>query len=1631
MRKSSFFPTDIFRISSKISRLFWSVSFIVMGIFSFTNTAFAQLDLDFETDRGYYTTAFNLELTVNDPSATIRFTTNGDKPTPNSGTIYTSPIPINTTSYIRAIAYASFDTTKVLTHTFVFPADVINQPNTKTGFPSSNFAFDSTVTNHPTYGPIIEDALSNSPSLSLVMPLNDFKDVHDLTSPIEYETSVEVILPNGEKGYQANGGIERAGGSSFNSAKRNFRLSFKSIYGDSKFDYPLFGKEAAESFDQIALKPGFHGCMNLGINHRRGGTNDLADQVIRDLQGSMSEDGVSISSTFMHVYINGIYWGVYNPSERGNNSFAESYYGGDKDDYDSVKGDQVPGNTYPTPNMSPTDGNLVAWNTLINMASTLDLSIPSNYEQIQEFIEPAQFADYVILTNFGPHADDHRSGKNSFATRDRTGTDGFRFWMWDTEPSLGHYWTWNVANFGSTPYNPLFMPMLDNSDFKTLVGDRVQCHCFEDGALTVSKTQEAYDEVFNTHQERFVAEAARWATSVEYDAFLKKRDTIVNDYLSGRTDFLVNLYRTNGVYPSIDGVNYNQFGGIISQSFPITLSNPNGSGTIYYTTDNTDPKTTTGGISATAQTYNGSFTLSPGVYTVKARVKSGSTWSAMCPTTFYVDQNYGDLVINEIHYNPNDFLNPPDTTSGRNFEFIEIKNCGSEDVNMRDMFFEKGIRLIIEEDLIIPPNGFAVFAEDDFWFQQRYGFFPDARYAGKLDNGGENLWLASPDKTIVDSLDYNDNPPWPATADKGFYSLALLDCNLNNADPASWSIQSVFTTPNAENFFTNFGVHPFSGIVINEIHYNPMDSIVPGTTDTINGRKFEFVEIKNISTIPIDLSGAIFARGIDYEFDNGTIIQPGDFIVLAEDKSSFQDRYGFQAFDKYGGQLDNGGETLWLVNQSGVLLDAVTYDDVFPWDFNADGGTFDYSLALVNGAVDNDTYLNWSVQCNLLHTPGAENDLGCFTGLDYSGLTINEFDYRPNGANDLEFIEIVNNGFLPIDLEALRFSSGITYDFNGGILLPGQFYLIARDSILFQNTYSVAVDGQWIGGLSSNGETITLSDLFGNTIDKVSYGASAPWTNEPVQGVKSLALIDPNLDNNNGANWCVQQPNRTPKAHNTFADADNDGIVDCIDSCPTLNDSLIGSACNDGNVCTTGETWDTNCNCSGGVFQDSDNDGVCDAQDQCTGIDDGLIGTSCNDGDPCTVGETYNASCQCAGGTFADSDNDGICDANDQCPGFNDHLIGLSCDDGDTCTPLTVYSDCGCAAVENAALNGTASMISQLSGMEASRLIDGVTTNNANSGLAHTAGNTTTDWVQIDLGSNIFISTVAIHNRTSCCSNRLSNVYVMVADTPFPINADLNQAINNADFIHQLGDESDGAVTGVNISLSGRYVRLQKSGNNVTNVINLKEIEVFTPYTIQDADNDGVCDIDDVCLGFDDTLIGTSCDDNDSCTTNDLYTTNCDCVGTAVGDSDGDGVCNTIDQCPNFDNNLIGTPCDDGIICFEGSTWDANCGCSGGAYADSDGDGVCNALDQCPGSDDNIDVNGNGIPDACENCMDYITESSNSIISADRAANVSINTNGRVFIGDIEYHAGQEINFSGGFEVKVGAVFHAYIAPCN
>ncbi|MCB0770681.1 MAG: thrombospondin type 3 repeat-containing protein, partial [Flavobacteriales bacterium] len=105
------------------------------------------------------------------------------------------------------------------------------------------------------------------------------------------------------------------------------------------------------------------------------------------------------------------------------------------------------------------------------------------------------------------------------------------------------------------------------------------------------------------------------------------------------------------------------------------------------------------------------------------------------------------------------------------------------------------------------------------------------------------------------------------------------------------------------------------------------------------------------------------------------------------------------------------------------------------------------------------------------------------------------------------------------------------------------------------------------------------------------------------------------------------------------------------------------------------------------------------------------------------------------------------------------------------------------------------------------------------------------------------------------------------------------------------------------------------------------------------------------CLGVvgGTATVGSPCNDNNACTTNDVWNASCQCAGTPSADTDGDGVCNAQDNCPTVPGQ-IGSPCNDNNACTTNDMINANCQCAGTPSADSDGDGVCDSQDNCAGT---------------------------------------------------------------------------------
>jgi hypothetical protein len=139
---------------------------------------------------------------------------------------------------------------------------------------------------------------------------------------------------------------------------------------------------------------------------------------------------------------------------------------------------------------------------------------------------------------------------------------------------------------------------------------------------------------------------------------------------------------------------------------------------------------------------------------------------------------------------------------------------------------------------------------------------------------------------------------------------------------------------------------------ITAINYHPL------ANDGFDDSDFEFVRISNTGTVDIDLTGIYFGgTGFVYQFPNNAELAVGEELYLANETSVFREFYGFAPYDAFSRSLDNGGQSLKVLDAFGNLIDEVTYDDTDPWPMTADGdGSF---LELIDYQSDNDLPQNW------------------------------------------------------------------------------------------------------------------------------------------------------------------------------------------------------------------------------------------------------------------------------------------------------------------------------------------------------------------------------------------------------------------------------------------------------------------------------------------------------------------------------------------------------------------------------------------------------------------------------------------------------------------------------------------------
>src|SRR5207253_1721232 len=118
------------------------------------------------------------------------------------------------------------------------------------------------------------------------------------------------------------------------SPKHAFRLLFKARYGPSKLHYRMFPDSTIEQFDTLVLRADYNNSWIHWNGADRARGQRIRDAWMKDSHRAMG--WTAGHNRYVHLFLNGLYWGVYDAAERPDASFAASYFGGHRQDYDVI-----------------------------------------------------------------------------------------------------------------------------------------------------------------------------------------------------------------------------------------------------------------------------------------------------------------------------------------------------------------------------------------------------------------------------------------------------------------------------------------------------------------------------------------------------------------------------------------------------------------------------------------------------------------------------------------------------------------------------------------------------------------------------------------------------------------------------------------------------------------------------------------------------------------------------------------------------------------------------------------------------------------------------------------------------------------------------------------------------------------------------------------------------------------------------------------------------------------------------------------------------------------------------------------------------------------------------------------------
>ncbi len=798
-------------------------------------------------------------------------------------------------------------------------------------------------------------------------------------------------------------------------------------------------------------------------------------------------------SNYANVYINGALMGLYSNSESISKKFVDNRFYSKSNTFVKCN---PPAGAGPQSNDLP---NLVylgqdstnyydayeiksdgGWQELIDLCDTLD----NHLSEIESILDVDRALWMLAFNNVLVNLDSYSGGfsQNYYLYRDDNGR--FLPVVWDLNESFGTFSMTGSGNLNSTFTKRQMSHLLHSTDSDfPLISQLLSVPMYKRMYLAHIKTmvEENFDNgsyyvtaqsLQNTIQTSVQADVNKFFT---YAQFLSNITTDITSgggpgggsstpgitsLMNGRSSYLLALSDFTQTEPAISNIALSNNTPLLNEVVSVT-STVSDAVDVYI-----GSRSSLGGVFQRAPMYDDGAhndgAAGDGVYGADLTI-SGST------VQYYIyaensgigkfspqraEHEYhsvsadltvqsGDIVINE-------FMASNDATvadqDGEYDDWIELYNNGTSSIDLSGYYLSDDSTDLFQwtfpSGSLIDADGYLiVWADDDVAQAGLHANF-------KLSASGETLYLVDATGVLVDQVTFG---------------AQITDSTYGRFPNGTGSFQLMAPTYNAENVVLTVQA---GDVVINEF----MASNDTTVADQ-DGEYDDWIELYNNGTSSMDLSGWYLSDDITeldmWTFPSGSSIDADGYLIIWADDDSAQ--VGLHANFK----LSASGETIYLVDSTGSVVDQITYgaqitDQTYGRFPNGTG-----SFQIMPATYDAENMTSVFVQTGdvVINEFMASNDT---TVADQDG----EYD---------DWIELYNNGTASVDLTGYSLSDDATdlmlWSFPDGTSIDADGYLI-----IWADDDSAQVGLHANFKLSASGETLYLVDASGAIADQITFG---------------------------------------------------------------------------------------------------------------------------------------------------------------------------------------------------------------------------------------------------------------------------------------------------------------------------------------------------------------------------------------------------------------------------------------------------------------------------------------------------------------------------------------------------------------